>query len=80
MTDHLRAFLHEDKPFLGLYSWGWVIMAGIVSFVLVLAFGPPAWLAAVVWRLFAALVVGASIIAVLFALGIVLILTCGYSK
>jgi len=76
----LRAFLREDQPFLGLYIWGWVIMIGIIGFVLVLAFGPPAWLAAVVWRLFTALVVGASIIALLFALGIVLILTCGYSK
>lgn len=75
-----RAFLREDQPFLGLYSWGWVIMAGIIVFVLVLAFGPPAWLAAIVWLLFTALVAGAAAVALLIVLGIVLILTCGYSK
>jgi len=80
LAQNFRAFLREDKPFLGLYSWGWVIALGVIGFALVLIFGPPAWLAAVVWRLFSALVTGAGIIAALFVLVMALIVKCGFGK
>jgi len=78
---NFRAFLREDEKFLGLYSWGWVILAGVIGFALVLIFGPPAWLAAVVWRLFEALVAGASITAGLMVVVALLIFSgVGFNK
>jgi hypothetical protein len=76
----LRAFLREDQPFLGLYSWGWVIWAGVIVFAMALMFGVPDVIGAIIWHIFSALVLGAAAVALLVVLGIVLILTCGYSK
>jgi hypothetical protein len=75
-----RAFLREDQPILGLYSFQWLFVAGGLTVVWVLIFGPPAWIASAVWLVFCALVLGAAVIALLWVLVAVLILTCGYSK
>jgi len=76
----LRAFLHEDKPFLGLYSFQWLFVAGGLTAAYVLAFGPPAWIAAAVWLLFCALVLGAAVVGLLWLLVAILIITIGFGK
>ena len=76
----LRAFLHEDKPFLGLYSFQWVFVAIGLTIVLALIFGLPAWFLNVVWYVFTALVAGAAVGVVLFVIVIIGILTVGVNK
>jgi len=76
----LRAFLHEDKPILGLYSFQWLFVAVGLTVVLALIFGLPAWFLAVVWHVFTALVAGAVVFVALFALVAILIIKNGFGK